>query len=96
VRAELSNFADALDDLDRVLADDLTADALPVADRADARSARALAGLGRTAEAQDELARALAFDPDRKRTLHQVDRIAALAASTTAAGCYLLRRGCVI
>jgi tetratricopeptide (TPR) repeat protein len=85
VRAELGNFADALDDLDRVLADDL-ADALPPAVRADARSARAfaLAGLGRTAEARDELARALAFDPDRKRTLAQADRIAALATRPSA------------
>ncbi len=86
VRAELGNFADALDDLDRVLADDLPADALPPAVRADARSARALAlaGLGRTTEARDELARALAFDPDRKRTLAQADRIAALAARPSA------------
>jgi hypothetical protein len=35
-------------------------------------------------EAQDELARALAFDPDRKRTLAQADRIAALAARPSA------------
>jgi tetratricopeptide (TPR) repeat protein len=86
VRAELGNFADALDDLDRVLADDLPADALPPAVRVDARSARALAlaGLGRTTEARDELARALALDPDRKRTLAQADRIAALAAGTSA------------
>jgi tetratricopeptide (TPR) repeat protein len=85
VRAELGSFADALDDLDRVLADDL-ADALPPAVRADARSARALAlaGLGRAAEARDELARALALDPDRKRTLAQADRIAALAARPSA------------
>jgi tetratricopeptide (TPR) repeat protein len=81
VRAELGNFADALDDLDRVLADDLPADALPPGVRADAHSARALAlaGLGRTAEARDELARALALDPGRKRTLAQADRIAALS-----------------
>jgi tetratricopeptide (TPR) repeat protein len=86
VRAELGNFADALDDLDRVLADDLPGDALSPAARADARSARALAlaGLGRTAEARDELARALAFDPDRKRTLTQADRVAALAARPSA------------
>jgi tetratricopeptide (TPR) repeat protein len=85
VRAELGNFADALDDLDRVLADDL-ADVLPPAIRADARAARALAlaGLGRTAEARDELARALALDPDRKRTLAQADRIATLAARPSA------------
>jgi tetratricopeptide (TPR) repeat protein len=86
VRAQLGNFADALDDLDRALADDLPADALAPVVRADARSARALAlaGLGRTAEAQDELARALALDPDRKRTLAQADRIAALAARPSA------------
>jgi tetratricopeptide (TPR) repeat protein len=86
VRAELGDFADALDDLDRVLADELSADALPPAVRADAQSARALAlaGLGRTAEARDELARALEFDPDRKRTLAQADRIAALAARPSA------------
>jgi tetratricopeptide (TPR) repeat protein len=86
VRAELGDFADALDDLDRALADNLPADAIPPAVRADARSARALAlaGLGRTTEAREELARALAIDPDRKRTLAQADRIAALAARPSA------------
>ena len=63
-----------------MLADNVPADTLSPAVCADARSARALAlaGLGRTIEARDELARALAFDPDRKRTLAQADRIAAL------------------
>lgn len=80
VRAELGNFADALDDLDRVLTDDLPADAFLPADRADVLAARALAlaGLGRGAEARHELVRATELDPERKQTLARADRIAAL------------------
>lgn len=82
VRAQLGNFADALDDLNRVRADDLPADALLPADRADVLAARALAlaGVGRAAEARDELARSTELDPDRKQTQVHADRIAVLTA----------------
>lgn len=82
VRAELGSFADALDDLDRVLEDDCPDDALAPADRADVLAARALAlaGLGRAVEARDELARATGLDPERKQTRARADRIAALTA----------------
>lgn len=82
VRAQLGNFTDALDDLDRVRADDLPAGELLPADRADVLAARALAlaGLGRAAEARDELARSTKLDPERRQTLVHADRIAALTA----------------
>jgi tetratricopeptide (TPR) repeat protein len=76
VRADLGNYSAALDDLDRALKFPLDRSA-----EADTRSARALAlaGLGRTAEAQTELAASSRIDPDRSRTRLRAARIAALA-----------------
>jgi tetratricopeptide (TPR) repeat protein len=77
VRADLGSYSLALDDLDRALKFPLDKQA-----EADARSARALAlaGLGRTADAQAEMARSLRLDPSRPRARLRADRIAALDA----------------
>lgn len=76
VRADLGNYAAALDDLDRALKLSLDRDT-----EADTRAARALAlaGLGRAAEASSELAASLRIDPDRARSRLRAGRIAALA-----------------
>ncbi len=76
VRADLGNYAAALDDLDRALKLPLDRDT-----EADARSARALAlaGLGRVTEGRTELAASLRIDPDRARSRLRAGRIAALA-----------------
>ena len=76
VRADLGSSSLALDDLDRALKYPLDRES-----EADARSARALAlaGLGRSAEAQAELAESVRLDPRRPRTRLRADRIAALA-----------------
>jgi len=76
VRADLGNYAAALDDLDRALKFPLDRDT-----EADARSARALAlaGLGRIAEAEAELAASSRIDPGRSRTRLRGGQIAALA-----------------
>lgn len=76
VRADLGNYAAALDDLDRALKFPLEREA-----EADTRSARALAlaGLGRDAEARAELATAFRIDPDRARTRLRAGKMAALA-----------------
>jgi tetratricopeptide (TPR) repeat protein len=75
VRAEMREYADALADLDIALAL-----GLKPTDEIDARSARALAlaGLGRSEEADRELAASRAQDPDRGRTLRRAARIAAM------------------
>lgn len=75
IRADLGNYAAALDDLDRALESALDQDA-----EADARSARALAlaGLGRAEEAQAELTASFRLDPDRSRSRLRAGRIAAL------------------
>jgi tetratricopeptide (TPR) repeat protein len=75
VRADLGNYASALDDLDRALTFPLDRDA-----EADARSARALAlaGLGRSEEAQAELASSFELDLDRSRSRLRAGRIARL------------------
>lgn len=75
VRADLGNYAAALDDLDRALKLSLDRDL-----EADARSARALAlaGLGRAAEASIELAASFRIDPNRPRSRLRAGRIAAL------------------
>ena len=75
VRADLGNYGEALDDLDRALRFPMDRDA-----QADARSARALAlaGLGRTDEAQDELLASFRL-ADRARTRLRAGRIAALS-----------------
>jgi len=76
IRADLGNYAAALDDLDRALASALDQDA-----EADARSARALAlaGLGREEEAQAELTASFRLDPDRPRSRLRAGRIAVLS-----------------
>jgi tetratricopeptide (TPR) repeat protein len=76
VRADLGSSSLALDDLDRALKFPLDREA-----EADARSARALAlaGLGRTVEAQAELTESVRLDPGRPRTRLRADRIAAMA-----------------
>jgi len=80
VEAELGDHARALDDLDRALALAIAAPAaLSPGDEADVRSARALAlaGLGRAAEADAELATAAAREPGRALTHLRSARIAA-------------------
>jgi tetratricopeptide (TPR) repeat protein len=76
VRADLENYGEALDDLDRALGFPMERDA-----EADARSARALAlaGLGRTDAAHKELLASLQLAPDRARTRLRAGRIAAIA-----------------
>jgi tetratricopeptide (TPR) repeat protein len=75
VRADLGSYSLALDDLDRALKFPLDPDA-----EADVHSARALAlaGLGRTADAQADLAESLRLRPGRPRTKGRADRIATL------------------
>jgi tetratricopeptide (TPR) repeat protein len=75
VRADLGSYSLALDDLDRALKFPLDADA-----EADVHSARALAlaGLGRAADAQADLAESLRLVPGRPRTKGRADRIATL------------------
>ncbi len=75
IRADLGRYEQALEDLNRALASQLSRDA-----EIDARSARALAlaGLGRIAEAEDELATALRMDPERARTRLRAGRMAAI------------------
>jgi tetratricopeptide (TPR) repeat protein len=77
IRADLGHYEQALDDLDRALGSHLSRDA-----EIDTRSARALAlaGLGRIAEAQDELAVALRMDPGRARTKLRAGRMTAVLA----------------
>jgi tetratricopeptide (TPR) repeat protein len=76
VRADLGNYGEALDDLDRALKFPMDREA-----EADARSARALAlaGLRRADEAQDELLASFQLEPDRARTRLRAGRIAALS-----------------
>lgn len=75
IRADLGRYDYALDDLDKALALQLAREA-----ETDARSARALAlaGLGRTAEAHEELATILERDPKRARSRLRAGRIAAI------------------
>lgn len=75
VRADLGNYASALDDLDQALKFPLDRDT-----EADARSARALAlaGLGRPEEARTELASSFRLDLDRSRSRLRASRIATL------------------
>ena len=75
IRADLGRYDDALDDLDQALALQLAREA-----ETDARSARALAlaGLGRAAEAHEELATILERDPKRARSRLRAGRIAAI------------------
>lgn len=75
VRAELGDYRPGLVDLDRAL--EL---GIPAADEADVRSARALAlaGLGRFAEADAEIAIALERDPGRPRVVLRACWIAVL------------------
>jgi tetratricopeptide (TPR) repeat protein len=75
VRADLGRYETALGDLDRALQFPLNRDA-----EADARSARALAlaGLGRVAEAQKELAASFQLDSDRPRSRLRAARVAAI------------------
>jgi tetratricopeptide (TPR) repeat protein len=75
IRADLGRYEEALEDLDRALASQLSRDA-----EIDARSARglALAGLGRTTEAEDELETALRMDPEHALTRLRAGRIAAV------------------
>lgn len=74
VRADLGLYDKALDDLDRALHFPLSHDV-----EADARSARALAlaGLGRMAEAQQELLASFQLEPDRPRSRLRAARVAA-------------------
>jgi tetratricopeptide (TPR) repeat protein len=75
IRADLGQYEYALDDLDHALALQLAREA-----ETDARSARALAlaGLGRAAEAHEELATTLERDPKRARSRLRAGRIAAI------------------
>ncbi len=75
IRADLGRYEYALDDLDQALALQLAREA-----ETDARSARALAlaGLGRAAEANEELATSLEHDPKRARSRLRAGRIAAI------------------
>jgi tetratricopeptide (TPR) repeat protein len=75
IRADLGRYEYALDDLDQALALQLASEA-----ETDARSARALAlaGLGRAAEAYEELAMTLERDPERARSRLRAGRIAAI------------------
>ena len=75
IRADLGRYDYALDDLDQALALQLAREA-----ETDARSARALAlaGLGRAAEAHEELATILERDPKRARSRLRAGRIAAI------------------
>jgi tetratricopeptide (TPR) repeat protein len=83
VRADLGSASAALSDLDRALKYPLDRES-----EADARSARALAlaGLGRTDEAQAELAKSVGLDPARPRTRVRADRIAALGGDRGTSG----------
>jgi len=76
IRADLGRYENALDDLDRVLRQQRLAEE----EETDTRSARALAlaGLGRVAEARDELSAILKRDPKRARSRLRAGRIAAL------------------
>jgi tetratricopeptide (TPR) repeat protein len=75
IRADLGRYDYALDDLDQALALQLAREA-----ETDARSGRALAlaGLGRGAEAHEELATILERDPKRARSRLRAGRIAAI------------------
>ena len=75
VRVELQEYVAALADLNYALAA-----AVPSADEPDVRSARALAltALGRTEEAEQDLAVARGMEPGRARTLLRAGRIAAM------------------
>ena len=75
IRADLGRYEYALDDLDQALVLQLAREA-----ETDVRSARALAlaGLGRAAEAYDELAATLERDPRRARSRLRAGRIAAI------------------
>lgn len=75
IRADLGRYERALDDLDQALALHLAREA-----ETDARSARAvaLAGLGRVAEAHEELIAILECDPERARSRLRASRVAAI------------------
>ena len=75
IRADLGEYEDALEDLDRALSSQLTRE-----EEADVRSARALAlaGLQRIREAEGELSTALQMDPERARTRLRAARIAVI------------------
>lgn len=75
IRADLGQYEDALDDLDRVRSMPLDKEG-----EADVRSARALAlaGVGRMAEAEGELAASLRIKPDRARSRLRAAKIAAI------------------
>jgi len=83
VRADLGSYSLALDDLDRALKFPLDPDA-----EADVHSARALAlaGLGRAADAQSDLAESLRLRPGRPRTKRRADRIATLLTGAPSRG----------
>jgi tetratricopeptide (TPR) repeat protein len=80
VRADLGDYAAALDDLNQALKHELDRGT-----EADARSARALAlaALGRAADAVEDLAESRRLDPGRSRTQQRADHIAALTVSRT-------------
>jgi tetratricopeptide (TPR) repeat protein len=82
VRADMGSYSLALDDLDRALKFPLDPEA-----EADARSARALAlaGLGRAANAQSELAESFRLLPGRSRTKARAKRVATLAGGAVKA-----------
>jgi len=75
IRADLGRYEYALDDLDQALALRLAQEI-----ETDARSARAvaLAGLGRVAEAHEELTAILERDPERARSRLRAGRVAAI------------------
>lgn len=75
IRADLGRYKYALEDLDRALALQLAREA-----ETDAQSARALAlaGLGRAAEAHEELTAILERDPERARSRLRAGRVAAI------------------
>lgn len=75
IRADLGQYQYALEDLDQALALRLGSEA-----ETDTRSARAvaLAGLGRAAEAHEELTEILKRDPERARSRLRAGRVAAI------------------